>query len=166
MTICVFKTELHNSILKKIRADCIVCLYRQGFNIDLLNHPFRGLKGQRLVATALSPLSCVTLTFMTHNCTTTHHVLTAYVCSTVYCTLWKHLYLEMRYCEISKEMSSLYFRLDGFCQFEARVTFDAFFLVNRGHCRGAGMGCVSSSETRASNRQNTARPKYSDESLW
>ncbi len=36
----------------------------------------------------------------------------------------------MRYCEISKDMSSLYFGLDVFCQFEARVPeFDAVFCV-------------------------------------
>jgi hypothetical protein len=35
---------------------------------------------------------------------------------------------EMRYNEISKEMSSLFFGLDVFCQFEARVPeFDAVF---------------------------------------
>jgi hypothetical protein len=31
------------------------------------------------------------------------------------------VYAEMRCCEFSKEMSSLYFGLDVFCQFEARV---------------------------------------------
>ncbi len=37
---------------------------------------------------------------------------------------------EMRYCEISKAMSSLYFGLDVFCQCEARVPeFDAVFRV-------------------------------------
>jgi hypothetical protein len=39
---------------------------------------------------------------------------------------------EIRYSEIRKEMSSLYFGLDGFCQFEAIVLeFDAVFSV---HC--------------------------------
>ncbi len=37
---------------------------------------------------------------------------------------------EMRYCEIGKEMSSLYFGRDVFGQFEARVPeFDAVFSV-------------------------------------
>jgi hypothetical protein len=36
----------------------------------------------------------------------------------------------MRYCQRSEKMSSLYFGLDVFCQFEARVPeFDAVFSV-------------------------------------
>jgi hypothetical protein len=59
----------------------------------------------------------------------------------------------MRYCEISKKMLSVYFGLNIFCQFEARVPeFDAVFSV---HCTGGGgMGCMSNYETLASNRQN------------
>ncbi len=38
----------------------------------------------------------------------------------------------MRYSEISKEMSSLYFGLDAFCQLEARVPeFEAVFSIQR-----------------------------------
>ncbi len=61
----------------------------------------------------------------------------------------------MRYCEISKEMTSLYFGLDVFCQFEARVPeFDAVFNVQCTLYGGGGGGCVSNSGTLASNMQN------------
>ncbi len=67
---------------------------------------------------------------------------------------------EMRYCEFSKEMSSLYCGLDVFCQFYASIPFDALFSV---HCtlRGGegGRGCVSNSGTLVLFRQNTAGPK-------
>jgi hypothetical protein len=46
----------------------------------------------------------------------------------------------MRYCEISKEMSSLHFGLDVFCQFEARVPeFDAVYSVHCTLYRGEGL---------------------------
>jgi hypothetical protein len=68
-------------------------------------------------------------------------------------------------CEISKEMSSLYSGQDVFCQFEARVPeFKAVFSVQCILYRGGeGGGCVSNSGTLASNRQNTASPKYNDD---
>ncbi len=56
---------------------------------------------------------------------------------------------EMRYCEIGKEMSSLYFGLDVFGQFEARVPeFDAVFSVQCTLHRGEGRSCVSNSGTQ------------------
>jgi hypothetical protein len=88
-------------------------------------------------------------------------------------------------CEISEEISLLYFGLDAFCQFEARVPiFDAVFSVQCTvysvqctvysvqctvysvqctvhSCQGQ-RGCVSSSGTLASKRQNTESPKYKD----
>jgi hypothetical protein len=64
-------------------------------------------------------------------------------------------------------MSSLYFGLDVFCQFEARVPeVDTVFSVQctlfSPQLMGS-RGCVSNSETQASNMQNTARPKYNDD---
>jgi hypothetical protein len=47
---------------------------------------------------------------------------------------------EMRYWEISKEMSSLYFWLDVFCQFEARVSESDQCLVHNVHCTRGGAG--------------------------
>ncbi len=44
----------------------------------------------------------------------------------------------MRYCEIGKEMSSLHFGLDVFCQFEARVPEFDKHTVYSGHCTGGG----------------------------
>jgi hypothetical protein len=71
----------------------------------------------------------------------------------------------MRYCKISKEML-LYLGFYLFCQFEFRAPeFDAVFSVE---CTLyspqllGGRGSVSSSGTLASNRQNTASPKYND----
>ncbi len=62
-----------------------------------------------------------------------------------------------------KEMSSLYFGLDIFCQFEARVPeYDAVLSVQCTLYGGAGR-CVSNSVTLASNRQNTASRKYNDD---
>jgi hypothetical protein len=48
----------------------------------------------------------------------------------------------MWYCEISKEMSSLYFRLDVFCQSKAGVPEFDHCSVYSVHCTG---GCVSNS---------------------
>jgi hypothetical protein len=49
---------------------------------------------------------------------------------------------EMRYCEISKEMSSLYCGLDVFCQFEARAPeFEAVYSVQCTLYGGEGL-CV------------------------
>jgi hypothetical protein len=46
---------------------------------------------------------------------------------------------EMRYREINKEMSSLYFGLDVFCQFDAKVPeLDAVFSVECTLYRGRG----------------------------
>ncbi len=42
------------------------------------------------------------------------------VCNSKYCILVL-LHAEMRYCEISKQLLSLYFRLAVFCLFEASV---------------------------------------------
>jgi hypothetical protein len=72
------------------------------------------------------------------------------------------LHTEMRSCEISKEMSSLYFGLDIVCHFEARVTeFDVCVQYTVYTARGGG--CLPNSGTLASNRQNTASPKYNDD---
>jgi hypothetical protein len=57
-------------------------------------------------------------------------------------------YSEMRYCEISIEMSSLYFGLDVCCQFETRVReFGAVFrvqytLYNPQLLGDAGVACL------------------------
>jgi hypothetical protein len=69
-------------------------------------------------------------------------------------------------------MFSLYFGLDVFCQFEARVTeFDAVFSVSAYTVRCilysqqlqyGGGGAVSNSGTPASKRPNTASPNYND----
>ncbi len=65
-------------------------------------------------------------------------------------------------------MSSLYFGLDVFCQFEVRLPeFDALFSV---HCTVYcvqstamwGGGCMTNSGALAWSRQNTASPKYID----
>ncbi len=51
---------------------------------------------------------------------------------------------EMRYCEISKEMSLLYFGLDVFCQFEARVPeFDQRSVCSVYCTEGGGVGGVA-----------------------
>ncbi len=73
----------------------------------------------------------------------------------------------MSYCKSSKEMSSLYFGLDVFCQFEARVlelytVFSLKCTLYSPQLLGV-RGCVSNSVTQASNRQNTASPKYNDD---
>ncbi len=57
-------------------------------------------------------------------------------------------------------MSSLYFGVDVSCQFEASVTeFDEVLSVQ---CTVGG-GCVLNSGILASNRQNTANPKYNED---
>jgi hypothetical protein len=61
----------------------------------------------------------------------------------------------MRYCEISKEMSSLYFALES-----QNLTQCSVYSV---HCTGGEGDCVSNSGTLALNRQNTASPKYNDD---
>ncbi len=65
---------------------------------------------------------------------------------------------EMRYCEISKEMSSLYFGLAVFCLFEARAPeFDMQSLpspLNSVH---------TNSVTITSNWWKTPSPKYNDD---
>jgi hypothetical protein len=73
----------------------------------------------------------------------------------------------MRYSEISKEMSSLYFGLAVFCLFEARVpeVDTQSVLLNScglysGHCT---LNILSNSGTLASNWQNTPSPKYTEE---
>jgi hypothetical protein len=64
-------------------------------------------------------------------------------------------------------MSSLYFGLGVFCQFEAEVPeFDAVFSVEftlYSPQLSEGKGCFSNSGTLASNRQNTESPKYNDD---
>jgi hypothetical protein len=71
---------------------------------------------------------------------------------------------EMRCCQISKEMSSLYFGLDVFCLFKAG--FPEFDLVFSVQCIMyspqllGSRGCLSNSGTLASYRQNTASSKY------
>ncbi len=74
---------------------------------------------------------------------------------------------EMRYCKISKEMSSLYFGLDVFGQFKARPqNFYAVFSVEStlySPQMSGKRGCVSSSRTLASNRQSASSPKYNDD---
>jgi hypothetical protein len=55
-------------------------------------------------------------------------------------------------------MSSLYFGLGVFCQFEVIVTEFVCTLY-----RGEGRDCMSYSESLASNRQITAIPKYNDD---
>jgi hypothetical protein len=66
-------------------------------------------------------------------------------------------------------MSSLYFGLDLFCQFAARVPeFDVVFSVE---CTrtvyspqlAGDRGCVSNSGNLASNRQKISSPKYNDD---
>jgi hypothetical protein len=62
----------------------------------------------------------------------------------------------------------VYFGLDVFCQFEARVLeFDAVFSIECTYTvytyspeLSRGRGCILNSGTLASNRQNTASPKY------
>jgi hypothetical protein len=71
------------------------------------------------------------------------------------------------YCEISKEMSSLYFALDVLCQFEATCRVESQNLtlcsVYNANCTGGGKVCGSNSGTLDSNRQKTASPKYNDD---
>jgi hypothetical protein len=66
----------------------------------------------------------------------------------------------MRYCKISKEISSLFFGLDVFCQFEGRSQNLTQFSVYSVHNIKGGRGSMSNSGTVASNRQNTASTKY------
>jgi hypothetical protein len=53
------------------------------------------------------------------------------------------VHAEMRFCEINKEMSWLYFGLDMFCQFKARVPeFDTVFSVQHTlYGGGGGVAC-------------------------
>ncbi len=61
----------------------------------------------------------------------------------------------------------MHFGLDVFCRFEVGVPeFDAVLSVQCILYRSTavrGRGCMSNSRTLASNRQNTARPKYNDD---
>jgi hypothetical protein len=76
-----------------------------------------------------------------------------------------HIHTETRCSKISKEMSLLYFGLDVFCQFEARIPeFDGEFSVQYSDTLYRGEGCVSNCGTPASNRHNAASPKYNDDS--
>jgi hypothetical protein len=70
----------------------------------------------------------------------------------------------MSYAKISKEMYSMYFGLDVFCQFEARVPeFDTVFVVQCTlYIGGEGLHV----RFWDSNRQNTASPKYNDMYLF
>ncbi len=66
----------------------------------------------------------------------------------------------MTYCEISKEMSSLYFGLDVCCQFEARVPESdqcSVYSVHKLYWRVEGL------RIKFPNRQNTVSPKYNDD---
>jgi hypothetical protein len=74
----------------------------------------------------------------------------------------------MSYCKISKAMSTLYFGLDVFCPFEARVP--EYYAVVSVRCTlyspqllGGRRCSVSNPGTPASNWQNTASPKYNDD---
>jgi hypothetical protein len=61
-------------------------------------------------------------------------------------------------------MSSLYFGFNVFCQSEVGVPeFDAVFSILYSPQLLGGKGYVSNSGTLASNRQNTASPKYNDD---
>jgi hypothetical protein len=79
--------------------------------------------------------------------------------------LWR-IHPDMRPCEISTDMSSLYFGLDVFCQFECRVpeyhaVISALYTVQSTTVRGRG--CMSNSRTLDFNRQTTTSPKYNDD---
>jgi hypothetical protein len=72
--------------------------------------------------------------------------------------------MQIKYSKISTKMSSLYFGLDKFCQFEAEVPkFDAVFSIQCTLYKGEGRGCASNSGILASNRQNIYKPKYKDD---
>jgi hypothetical protein len=67
----------------------------------------------------------------------------------------------MRYCEISKEMSLLYFGLAVFCPFEARdPEFDKQPLPPPIYCLNRTLNTASNFGTLASNWQNTSNTKY------
>ncbi len=75
----------------------------------------------------------------------------------------------MRYCEIRKEMSSLYFALDIFFQFEAKVPeYDAMYTVHCTLCtvhscwRGQGLLVNSVTFWDSSLRKNAASGKSND----
>jgi hypothetical protein len=74
----------------------------------------------------------------------------------------------MRYCEISKEMSSLYFGLAVFCLFGTQVVeFFCHAALPPNSCGLYSVHCTlstaSNSGTLASNWQNASSPKYNDD---
>jgi hypothetical protein len=69
---------------------------------------------------------------------------------------------KMRYCEMSKEMSSLYFGLDVFYQFEARVPEFDYCSVFSVHCTGGGVACQILGLWPQIGRI-TASPKYNED---
>jgi hypothetical protein len=68
----------------------------------------------------------------------------------------------MRYCKISKEMSSLYFGLVVFCQFESVPKFDTQPPPPPVQCTLYSEHW-SNSGTLVSNWQNTSNPKYNND---
>ncbi len=75
---------------------------------------------------------------------------------------FRSYFSAMRYCEISNKMSSLYCELDVFAQFDTGVPELGAVFSLRTVYTVQGRGRVSNSGSRASNRQNTASPKYAD----